>query len=250
MKQLVMGQLLVVVAGFSLRKITQPKDCDYQSPPITDPLRKLEVGNRQSAKESWQSAVSRRQEIGENWKRLLICSLLVMFLSSCKHLPQKDMAVVPIKSDAVSVLLPASTCSVPMFTNESHQYGLEEVFTNLLIKEIVCDGRIDVVNTQPSDLRINGKILSYQKTPVSYGEDYVDRYRLSTEIEIIILNRSNEVMEKKVFTDFIDFVPVASSLVAKGVMAKEEDEAAQELCQRICCQIVSWIVGKSDSWIV
>jgi len=213
----------------------------------------------------------------ENWKGLLICSLLVVFIVSCKHIPQKDVAVMSIKKDAVSTcLLPAAdclsgqthsltgqthslsgqthrsaptVCSVPMFTNESHQYGLEEVFTNLLIKEIVYDGQIDVAGAnnysplQPPDITIKGRVISYERSPISYGEDYINRYRLSIKIEMTMLNRSNEVMEKKVFEDSIDFVPTSSPLTTTGFVARGEDEAAQELCQRICCRIVSWIVG-------
>lgn len=196
-----------------------------------------------------QSVVSRRQEVGENWKRLLICSLLTISLSSCKHLSQKDIASTYCnpsqKENSLPIAncqLPSTSCSVSMFTNESQQYGFEEMFSNLLIKEIVHDGRIDVVNSQSSDLRIKGKILSYERSPISYGEGYINKYRLSMRIEIIILNRSNEVIKKKTLDDFIDFIPLSSPLTTKGFAAREENEVIQELCQRICRQVIGIMV--------
>ncbi len=186
----------------------------------------------------------------KNWGKLLFYSLLlVICLSSCKHIPQKGTTAVLTNKDiaATSSLTSPVSCSVSMFTNESQQYGLEEVFTNLIIKEIVHDGRLDITSTLslpeglPHDLRIKGKILSYQRSLVSYGENYVDKYRLTMKVEIIILNYSNEVMEKKIFEDSIDFIPVSSPLTARGFVPREEDEVVQELCQRICCRIISHI---------
>ncbi len=182
------------------------------------------------------------QRTEKNWKKLLLFSLLAICLSSCKHFypPQKGTTAVLTNKDIapISSPLPRVSCSVSMFTNESQQYGLEEVFTNLLIKEIVYDGRLEVMGTQSSDLKIKGKILSYEKSPVSYGEGYVNKYRLSMKIEIIILNCSNEAMEKKIFEDYMDFIPVSSPLTVKGFVSEEDDEVVQELCQRICCQMV------------
>ncbi|MEK7812828.1 MAG: LPS assembly lipoprotein LptE, partial [Candidatus Desantisbacteria bacterium] len=175
------------------------------------------------------------QETGKNWRKLVLCSLLAICLSSCKHIPQQDTTAMLTNKNAASTtsLLPSSaSCSVSMFTNESQQYGLEEVFTNLLIKEIVYDGRLDITSSPSSDLRIKGKILSYERSPVSYGENYINKYRLSMKIEIIILNCSNEVMEKKIFEDYMDFIPLSSPLTARGFVPGEEDEVVQELCQR------------------
>ncbi|MDI6781167.1 MAG: LPS assembly lipoprotein LptE [bacterium] len=201
----------------------------------------------------------------KNWGKLLLCSLLAICLSSCKHMDTTAILTNKDTAAASSLTSPVS-CSVFMFTNESHQYGLEEIFSNLLIKEIVYDGRLEVTSTQSlpeehssieglplaerlspperlsPDLRIRGKILAYERSPVSYGECYINKYRLSMKVEIIILNCSNEVMEKKTFEDYMDFIPISSPLTAKGFVPREEDEVIQELCQRICCQAVSWML--------
>ncbi|MFH1096016.1 MAG: LPS assembly lipoprotein LptE [Candidatus Desantisbacteria bacterium] len=167
---------------------------------------------------------------------ILFCINIIIFLSGCTHIPQKDTTTIPIIRGVTSI-------SVPLFTNESHQYGLEEIFTNLFIKEIVYDGRLQIVNTQPSDLTVKGRVLIYEKSPVSYNEYNIDRYRLFIQIEMIMLKSSNEVIWKKVIGDFIDFIPSSSTLISKGFVAKEEDTVAQELCQRICSQAVVEIIS-------
>lgn len=170
---------------------------------------------------------------------LLFCINAIIFLSCCTHIPQKDTTAIPFAKCGASI-------SVPMFTNGSHQYGLEEIFTNLFIKEIVYDGRFQLINTQPSDLTVKGRVLSYEKSPVSYNERNIDRYRLSIQIEMIVLNHSNEVIWKKVIGDFVDFIPSSSTLIAKGFVAKEEDTVVYELCQRICSQAVAEIIVATD----
>ncbi|OIP42103.1 hypothetical protein AUJ95_02130 [Candidatus Desantisbacteria bacterium CG2_30_40_21] len=167
---------------------------------------------------------------------LLICSLAIIFLScGCNHIPQKNTIVIPFTRGGTSI-------SVPLFTNESHQYGLEEIFTNLFIKEFVYDGRFQIVNTQPSDIIVKGRVLIYEKSPVSYNKYNIDRYRLFIQIEMIVLNHSNEIIWKKVIGDFVDFIPSSSTLITKGFVAKEEDTVIHELCQRICSQAVAEII--------
>jgi len=76
--------------------------------------------------------------------------LSIIFLSGCSY------KLIPISSVG-------SKIAIPIFSNQTFKYGLEETLTNSIIKEFISDGRFEVVGEKEADVILRGEIVQYLK---------------------------------------------------------------------------------------
>lgn len=97
----------------------------------------------------------------------------------------------------VGSLLPKDikTIAVPMFINRTPEPELEVIVTNGVIRELITDGTLNVVE-KDADTLLEGEIIDYKREPLRYTQREVTReYRLLIAVRIIFKDlRRNEVM--------------------------------------------------------
>ena len=62
------------------------------------------------------------------------------------------------------------TIAVNAFQNYSPEYDLQAPLTNAVIRKLITDGRLEVVNNQEADLLLDGVILNYSLKGLIYDE--------------------------------------------------------------------------------
>ena len=67
--------------------------------------------------------------------------------------------------------LPAKfkTISIPIVENKTQEDNLDTLITAAIRREFLVDGRLKVVQGDKADLVLNGTIVGYTRTPVSFG---------------------------------------------------------------------------------
>lgn len=100
----------------------------------------------------------------------------------------------------LGVLLPAGGCgpysfspsghgafksiAVPLFENQSREYGIRELLTEGVINGFIQDGTKTVVNEKRAEAVLRGSVISYARQPYTYAADEsVQEYRVIITIK-------------------------------------------------------------------
>ena len=71
--------------------------------------------------------------------------------------------------------------SVPIIENKTFEYGVEERLTDILIQELIRDGRLQVVHRDKADLELDVTLIRYDLKVVSLNEqEQAVAFRLNT----------------------------------------------------------------------
>ena len=98
------------------------------------------------------------------------------------------------------------TVDIPLFTNQSLQPGVAEDITAKLNTKVQEDNLLKPVS-QNSDATINGKVLSYDNQPYTYGSESVrnvdvSSYSVKISVEVEFLdNKKDKTIYKGVITE-------------------------------------------------
>jgi hypothetical protein len=86
--------------------------------------------------------------------------------------------------------------SIPTFTNETYEPGIETIFTNALLKEFIKDRRIKVLGQGEADAVMEGTVRSFKTRSVAYDPTgVVLEYRTWITLDIIVKRtRTGEVL--------------------------------------------------------
>ena len=105
-------------------------------------------------------------------KKLILTALIIAILASCGPYSFSGATVGGIK-----------TVYIPVFNNETIEYGLGEELTNKITEAIVADNTLKVVGESDADAYISGKVISYKKSSETYNkEDQVQEYRVDLSV--------------------------------------------------------------------
>ena len=128
----------------------------------------------------------------------LLCSLLI--LSSCGyHMAGTGGHLTPGMKSVF----------IPVFENKTMEPIVEEELTPAVIREFLHDGRIEVVDRSRADMVLEGSVVSYKETPVSFDASQVEgimsnnvlEYRIVVTTHLILLkNNSISLWEKDITT--------------------------------------------------
>jgi outer membrane lipopolysaccharide assembly protein LptE/RlpB len=119
----------------------------------------------------------------------LLCSLLI--LSACGY----HMA------GTGSHLTPGmKSVFIPVFENKTMEPIVEEELTPAVIREFLHDGRIEVVDRSRADMVLEGSVVSYKETPISFdASQNVLEYRITITTHLILLENT-PLWEKDITT--------------------------------------------------
>ncbi|MDI6736346.1 MAG: LptE family protein [bacterium] len=161
-------------------------------------------------------------------KRLLLL-WFILSLSSCVHTPIRTLP------DHINSI------SIPIFTNQTFQYGLEGVLTNMVIEEFIKDGRLKVVDRESADAKLNGTIISYERVPFSYdNKGNVDKYRVSISVRLELTDvPNNKLLWQEQYQEVVLYIPPTSSYQPKDFDLTSEQEAIHKTLSKIAYYIVS-----------
>jgi hypothetical protein len=80
------------------------------------------------------------------------------------------------------------TVAIPLFDNQTEEYGIREDLTNKLVLAFVQDNTLKVVNERVADAVLRGTILKYQKEAYTFDEnenvkEYITRIYVKITVE-------------------------------------------------------------------
>ncbi|MFH1563443.1 MAG: LptE family protein [Nitrospirota bacterium] len=161
-------------------------------------------------------------------KKLLLL-WFILGLSSCAHTPIRTLP------DNIKSIY------IPIFTNQSFQYGLEEALTNMVIEEFIKDGRLEVTDRKSADAELTGTIISYERVPFSYGkEGDVDKYRVSISVRFELTDvLDNKLLWQEQYQEIVLYIPPTSSYESKEFDITSEQEAIHKALSKIAYYIVN-----------
>lgn len=161
-------------------------------------------------------------------KKLFLLGV-IFALTSCGHIPIRTLPE-HIKS-----------IYIPIFTNQTFQYGLEEIVTNRVIEEFIKDGRLDVVDKKLADTELKGTILSYQRLPFSYDKKgNINKYQVSIKVSFELRDlTTNKLLWQDEWQEVILYIPPTSSYRPREFEITSEEEAIYKLLSKIAYYIVS-----------
>lgn len=84
------------------------------------------------------------------------------------------------------------TVAIPVFRNETFEPSLEIAITSALKEAIIRDGRWRVVDyPEGADARLEGRLASFDRTPLSFSvTKVVTQYRVTVRADIRLVERS------------------------------------------------------------
>lgn len=160
------------------------------------------------------------RKIMQKKRWLILFSLLMILLGGCRYQWLSSPSGAKI--------------AIPLFSNETFQYGLEETLTRLIKEEFLLDARLEITEEEEADLILQGKITHYFNEPLSEATIAVEEYRVRIDILVYLIIPENE---KVLWEKNLEKEAVYSSL---GTIQTEE-EAAREASKKIGRELVKLV---------
>lgn len=139
---------------------------------------------------------------------------------------------------ATSGLPPAvagKNLAIPMFTNKSYRANVGAALTESLVDEFARRSGGKVMSEESADLVLNGTVLTYATSPISYSaDDKVREYRAVMTVEsTLIVRNTHAVIWKGVLSWGQDY-PANSDV---GLQQNSEEAAIREICRKVAQQV-------------
>lgn len=124
--------------------------------------------------------------------------------------------------------------AIPLFTNETFQYGLEETLTKSIREEFILDGRLEITEEEEADLILQGKITHYFNEPLSETAIALEGYRVRMDILVSLISVKDG---KTIWEKNLGEITSYSSIE----MIQTEDEAVRESGRKIGQKLIELI---------
>ena len=127
--------------------------------------------------------------------------------------------------------------SVPLFANQTAEFGIQETITDALIAGFQREGILRIVDEAQSDAILHGTILNINDTPNTYSvNEEVSEYRFQITCEIALEKMdTGEELWREAFSTWGNY-PYTGSLEDRQTGI---DEALRKLTEDILNRIVS-----------
>ncbi len=77
--------------------------------------------------------------------------------------------------------------AIPIFGNDTYEYGAENSLTDAVIESFLTDGRLKVTSLMDADALLEGTVSSYGKDVLSYDDyDVAEEYEVYIEADITL----------------------------------------------------------------
>jgi len=153
-------------------------------------------------------------------KNIILALLLISFLASCGPYSFSGATTGGIE-----------TVYIPVFENETIEYGLGEELTTKITSAIVADNTLKVVDQNDADAFISGKVISYKKSSETYNiQDQVQEYRVDVAVNVSFVKPNGDVIWEE---------PRISSFGVYEAETETEDEGKTEALEKLAEIIVN-----------
>lgn len=127
--------------------------------------------------------------------------------------------------------------SIPLFENQTAEFGVQETITDALIAGFQREGILKIVDESHADAILHGTILNIRDTPNTYSADeQVSEYRFQITCEItLVKSNTGEDLWKETFSTWGNY-PYTGSLEDRQTGI---EEALRKLTEDILNRIVS-----------
>ena len=136
----------------------------------------------------------------------------------------------------MSVSLPShlKTVAVPLFDNETLEYGVEQKITDAVVGELIDDNSLAVVDLDAANSVIEGAIVSYEEDVYGYEQDgTVREYRVQFVAKVLYRDlEKDEVLWEERMVGW-------STYTVSGEGTTTEEEAQDEAIAKLAEDIVS-----------
>jgi outer membrane lipopolysaccharide assembly protein LptE/RlpB len=173
-------------------------------------------------------------------KRLIVLFTAVAVFSSCGYHFSGIGGIVP---EGVK------TIAVPVFLNATNEPYVDVEVTQAVVDEFMVDGRLKVTGLEEAEVALRGKIVKYEKIPLSYTpQSYVQQYRIRLVVEAFLEDlRTKKILwqEQGIESNFIaDYTAVYSSPGSSDIRATKvgKDEAIRKASQDIAWTLRSRVL--------
>jgi len=151
---------------------------------------------------------------------LIFFSLLMVLLGGCSY---------------QWLVSPSGTkIAIPLFSNETFEYGLEETLTKSIREEFILDGRLEITEEEEADLILRGNITHYFNEPLSEAAIAVEEYRVRMDILVSLISVKDG---KTIWEESLGAITSYSSME----MIQTEDEAVRESGKKIGQKLIELI---------
>jgi TolB-like protein len=165
-------------------------------------------------------------------KRLLL--LWVIILSGCAHTP---IYTLPEHINSIYI---------PIFSNHTFQYGLEEVITDMVIEEFIKDGRLDVVDKKSATAELKGDVTFYERVPFSYDrEGNIAKYKVTIGVRFELNDLiNNKLLWQEKWQEKVLYIPSTSTYTPRAFDITSEQEAIYNILSKIAYYIVTTTIKR------
>ncbi|MCK4666704.1 LptE family protein [Candidatus Dependentiae bacterium] len=136
------------------------------------------------------------------------------------------------------------TTYVPVFKNNTIQFGIGSNLTNELINELNLDGTLKKVSKDKADSEFKGEVIEFRQVPVSFYEDKtVKEYRIFVKIYIEFwdIKKSKKIWSGNLSRNenYIVRQYLSQETIARSGVFYSKEEAISEIVKGLSRDIVS-----------
>ena len=136
---------------------------------------------------------------------------LILIIASCGYHFAGTVTALPSE---------VKTVSIPVFTNETSEIGIESILTEAVVSEFIRNKKLRVVKGGMADSTLHGIVRSFEYVPISFDEDgVVKEYRATLILSSWLIN--NREGEEELWRD--DYVEFQDEYAASTDVLSDED---------------------------
>ncbi len=131
--------------------------------------------------------------------------------------------------------------AIPIFGNDTYEYGAENSLTDAVIESFLTDGRLKIVSLRDADAVLQGTISGYGKDILSYDDyDVAEEYRVYIEANIALkdLTTGEILWEEKEMRETSTYWDTDTALQPKETEAEGKARAIDNLAKDIVNRVI------------
>lgn len=130
--------------------------------------------------------------------------------------------------------------AIPVFENKTMEPIIEEEITSAVIKEFLKDDRIQVVDRSQAELVLQGSVISYKESPISFDlNQNALEYRITVTTHLRLLQQStHNILWERDVTASAEYDVSSDIMSARATKLLALKEIAQNLSEEVTDRVL------------